>query len=286
MFGKVISAIPTPFDKEDNIDTLTLEQYLKNIACSGSSAIVVGGSTGEGTSLSLEERLYLFELCKKLAPSGLKVIANIGTNNTNQTINLVCMADFLDLDGYLVVVPYYVLPTQEGIFQHFKAIAEATDRPIIIYNCPNRCGVGIEPYTVLRLVKECPNIIGIKHASNDLDFIKEIRSLIPDFLIYIGDDSFLYQGLESGADGIISVVSNLIGLDVLEIINNHEKQVIDESLIEYYSIMVDLLKCATNPIPLKYILSKKYSNFKYLRLPLTGLSFENKEKIDKILGLN
>ena len=133
MFGKVISAIPSPFDKEDNIDTLTLEQYLINIANSGSSAIVVGGSTGEGTSLSLEERLYLFELCKKLAPSSLKVIANIGTNNTNQTINLVCMADFLDLDGYLCVVPYYVLPTQDGIFEHFKAIADATDKPIIIY---------------------------------------------------------------------------------------------------------------------------------------------------------
>ena len=134
MFGKVISAIPTPFDKEDNIDTLTLEQYLINIANSGSSAIVAGGSTGEGTSLSLEERLYLFELCKRLAPSGLKVIGNIGTNNTNQTINLVCMADFLDLDGYLCIVPYYVLPTQEGIFQHFKAIADATDKPIIIYS--------------------------------------------------------------------------------------------------------------------------------------------------------
>lgn len=286
MFGKVISAIPSPFDKEDNIDTLTLEQYLINIANSGSSAIVVGGSTGEGTSLSLEERLYLFELCKKLAPSSLKVIANIGTNNTNQTINLVCMADFLDLDGYLCVVPYYVLPTQDGIFEHFKAIADATDKPIIIYNCPNRCGVNIEPNTVLRIVKECPNVIGIKHASKDVDYIKEIRTLIPDFLIYVGDDEVLLEGLENGADGTISVVSNLIGMDVKEIIENFEKNVIDESLIEYYKIMVELLKCSTNPIPLKYILSKKYSNFKHLRLPLTKLDQNSKQKIDKILGLN
>jgi len=286
MFGKIISAIPTPFDKDDNIDTLTLEQYLKNIALSGSSAIVAGGSTGEGTSLSLEERLYLFELCKKLAPNNLKVIANIGTNNTNQTINLVCMADFLDLDGYLCVVPYYVLPTQEGIFQHFKAIAEATDKPIIIYNCPNRCGVEISPQTVLRLVKECPNIIGIKHASKNVNYIEELRSLIPDFYIYVGDDEVLIEGLDKGADGVISVVSNLIGMDVKEIIENHEKEVKDESLIEYYKIMVELLKTSSNPIPLKYILSKKYSNFKNLRLPLTNLDVDSKNKIDKILGLN
>ena len=286
MFGKVISAIPTPFDKEDNIDTLTLEQYLINIANSGSSAIVAGGSTGEGTSLSLEERLYLFELCKRLAPTGLKVIGNIGTNNTNQTINLVCMADFLDLDGYLCIVPYYVLPTQEGIFQHFKAIAEATDKPIIIYNCPKRCGCEIEPNTILRLVKECPNIIGLKHASNNTDYIKEVRTLIPDLLIYVGNDDVLLEGLEKGADGTISVVSNLIGMDVNEIIENHQKQVKDESLIEYYDIMVELLKCSTNPIPLKYILSKKYSNFKHLRLPLTKLDYDLRNKIDKILGLN
>ena len=286
MFGKVISAIPTPFDKEDNIDTLTLEQYLINIANSGSSAIVAGGSTGEGTSLSLEERLYLFELCKRLAPSGLKVIGNIGTNNTNQTINLVCMADFLDLDGYLCIVPYYVLPTQEGIFQHFKAIADATDKPIIIYNCPKRCGCEINPETILRLVKECPNIIGLKHASNDTDYIKIVRKLIPDLLIYVGNDEVLLEGLEKGADGIISVVSNLIGMDVNEIIENHQKQVKDESLIEYYNIMVELLKCSTNPIPLKYILSKKYSNFKHLRLPLTKLDYDLRNKIDKILGLN
>lgn len=286
MFGKVISAIPTPFDKEDNIDTLTLEQYLINIANSGSSAIVAGGSTGEGTSLSLEERLYLFELCKRLAPSGLKVIGNIGTNNTNQTINLVCMADFLDLDGYLCIVPYYVLPTQEGIFQHFKAIADATDKPIIIYNCPKRCGCEINPETILRLVKECPNIIGLKHASNDTDYIKIVRKLIPDLLIYVGNDEVLLEGLEKGADGIISVVSNLIGMDVNEIIENHQKQVKDESLIEYYNIMVELLKCSTNPIPLKYILSKKYSNFKHLRLPLTKLDYDLCNKIDKILGLN
>ncbi|MBQ9730517.1 MAG: 4-hydroxy-tetrahydrodipicolinate synthase [Bacilli bacterium] len=286
MFGKVISAIPTPFDKEDNIDTLTLEQYLINIGNSGSSAIVAGGSTGEGTSLSLEERLYLFELCKKLAPSGLKVIANIGTNNTNQTINLVCMADFLDLDGYLCIVPYYVLPTQEGIFQHFKAIADATDKPIILYNCPKRCGCNIEANTVLRLVKECPNIVGIKHASKDMKLISEIRALVPDFLIYVGEDSSLLDGLNNGADGTISVISNLIGMDVKEIIDNHQKGVKDESLIEYYDIMVELLSCSTNPIPLKYILSKKYSNFKHLRLPLTKLDYDKRIKIDKILGLN
>ena len=286
MFGKVISAIPTPFDKDDNIDTLTLEQYLKNIASSGSDAIVAGGTTGEGTSLSLEERLYLFELCKKLAPSDLKVIANIGTNNTNQTINLVCMADFLDLDGYLCVVPYYVLPTQDGIYQHFKAIADATDKPIILYNCPKRCGCEIELNTILRLVKECPNIIGIKHSSNNMEMIKDLKLLIPDFLVYIGNDECLLEGLENGADGVISVVSNLIGMDVKEIIDNHVKDVIDDSLNEYYMIMVDLLKTSTNPIPLKYILSKKYSNFRNLRLPLTKLDYSSKEKIDKILGLN
>lgn len=286
MFGKIISAIPTPFDQDDNIDTLTLEQFLKSITIGGSDAIVAGGTTGEGTSLSLEERLYLFELCKKLAPSNLKVIANVGTNNTNQTINLICMSDFLDLDGYLCVVPYYVLPTQDGIFQHFKAIAKSTDKPIIIYNCPSRCGVEITIDTVLKLVKECPNIVGIKHASKDIDYIKKLRKLLPDFEIYIGDDSVFLEGMENGATGIISVVSNLIGKDMQEIIENFENDVEDESLLDYYDIMVDIVKVQTNPIPLKYILSKKYANYKNLRLPLTPIEEENMKVIDKILGLS
>jgi dihydrodipicolinate synthase/N-acetylneuraminate lyase len=113
-----------------------------------------------------------------------------------------------------------------------------------------------------------------------------VRALLPDLLIYVGNDEALIEGLENGADGTISVVSNLIGMDVKEIIDNHHKQVKDESLIEYYDIMVELLKCSTNPIPLKYILSKKYSNFKHLRLPLTKLDYDLRNKIDRILGLN
>lgn len=284
MFGKLISAIPTPFDQDNNIDTLTLEQFIKGVASGGSDAIVAAGTTGEGTSLSLEERLYLFELCKKLSPKYLKVIGNTGTNNTRQTQDLVCMADFLDLDGYMCVVPYYVKPTQEGIYQHFKAIATVTDKPIIIYNCPGRCGVGIAVQTVVKLARDCPNIIAIKHASQDMVFIKELRQALPHFTIYIGDDKMLLSGLRAGADGIISVTSNIFGRDVLEIIENHQNNIEDTNLIDFVDLMSELLFIETNPIPIKYILSKKYSSFKNLRLPLTPLESEHQRYIDKILG--
>lgn len=284
MFGELISAIPTPFDQDNNIDTLTLEQFLKSVAAGGSDSIVAAGTTGEGTSLTLEERLYLFELCKKLAPKYLKVIGNVGTNNTIQTQNLICMADFLDLDGYMCAIPYYVKPTQEGIYQHFKSIASVTDKPIIIYNCPSRCGCSIEVETILRIVEECPNIIGIKHASNDLDFIRQLKKMLPDFKVYIGDDKMLIGGLRAGADGIISVTANVFGRDVLEVIENFRNNVEDANLIDYVDLLSQMMFLQTNPIPIKYILSKKYTNFKNLRLPLTPLDKEYQNYIDQILG--
>ncbi len=283
MFGQLISAIPTPFDQDNNIDTLTLEQFLKNVAAGGSDAIVAAGTTGEGTSLSLEERLYLFELCKKLSPQHLKVIGNIGTNNTSQTQDLICMADFLDLDGYMCIVPYYVKPTQEGIFMHFKAIATVTDKPIIIYNCPDRCGVGIEVETVVRLAKECPNIVAIKHASTDMNFVRKLRFLLPDFTIYCGDDRMLIPSLRAGANGIVSVAANVFGRDILEVIENYHDQTEDPNLIDFVDFMSELMFVETNPIPLKYILSKKYGNFKNVRLPLTQLSQEHKNYIDRFI---
>ncbi len=286
MFGKLISAIPTPFDKDDYIDTLTLEQFLKSLANSGSDAIVAAGSTGEGTSLSLEERLYLFELCKKLAPKGLKVIGNVGTNNTNQTINLICMADFLDIDGYLCIVPYYVLPTQDGIYEHFKAIAKSTSKPIIIYNCPKRCGVEISFETIIKLHNECSNIVGIKHSSNDLTLIRKIKEKLPEFQVFIGNDEMLVEGIKNGADGVISVASNIIGNEVKLIMEEIFKDELDNDLLMYYKNFVNLLNIETNPISLKYILSKKYINFRNLRLPLTKLSKNKCNTIDKFFELN
>lgn len=284
MLGPLITAIPTPFDENNKINERLVVRFINYLANNGSDGVVVAGTTGEGTSLSVDEKIRLFELVLDNAPKKLKVLANIGTNYTKDSLDLLEKIDHLPFDGYMVIVPYYVKPTQRGMYEHFKTIANATKKPIMVYNVPSRVAVAIEYETLACLITNCPNIKALKHASNDLEMISKLKANYPNFEVYSGEDKNLLKALRKGADGVVSVISNAFGNDVKELIEDFNIGIENEKLSEYLNIISDLAFIETNPGPIKYILTKKGFDFKKLRLPLAKIDPMSAKKIDAVLG--
>uniref|UniRef100_A0ACD5GQV0 4-hydroxy-tetrahydrodipicolinate synthase n=1 Tax=Desertifilum tharense IPPAS B-1220 TaxID=1781255 RepID=A0ACD5GQV0_9CYAN len=211
-FGRVLTAMVTPFREDGAVNYEVAEKLASQLADRGSDALVVCGTTGESPTLTWEEEYQLFQVVQKAVAGRAKVIAGTGSNSTTEAIAATQKAHKLQLDGSLQVVPYYNKPPQEGLYQHFAAIAKATpDLPIILYNIPGRTGQNLQPETVARLA-EIPNIVGIKEASGSLDQVSQVRRITPsDFAIYSGDDSLTLPLLAVGGQGVVSVASHLVG---------------------------------------------------------------------------
>jgi len=284
MESKLITAIVTPFDKNKNIDTAQLKLLVKDIENQGSDGFVVGGTTGEGANLSKDELIKIIKAVGSVTKK--EIIINVGTNSTAKTIELINEVKEYKHDALMVIVPYYNKPTQQGIYDHFKLIADTfKDEKFILYNVPGRTIVKLETETLLKLIDECDNIIGLKHASNDFELVKKVKERHPDFLIYSGDDKNTLEMLKLGANGVISVLSHVFGKDVKEMIADYEKGIENEVLDKYIKELSDILFCETNPIPIKYVLLKKGYSSMHLRLPLVNLSKEKRKNIDIILNL-
>lgn len=283
MFGKLITAVITPFTANDEIDYRCFKKIIDYVART-SDAIVVGGSTGEGHLLTLTERLNLLQAALLFAPKGLKVIGSVGEAGAKNALEVLAMLNKLNLDGVLISTPYYVLPNQTGIFKYFKKLDSISKHPIILYNVPSRTGVNLNKETVLKLRINCNNIVGIKHASKDLEYIKFLKANDPTILIYSGNDSLLIEALNAGANGIISVGSNAIGEDFKEIIYNFENNIKDEEYEKYYKTIISILEIDTNPIVIKYIMTRLGLCNNNLRLPLCPLEENLQEKINLLFG--
>ena len=199
-FGRLLTAMITPFDKEGNVDYAQAEKLAHHLVETGTDTIVVCGTTGESPTLSWDEEYQLFTVVQQAIAGKAKIMAGTGSNSTSEAIEATQKAAHLRLDGTLQVTPYYNKPPQEGMYQHFRAIAEAApDLPILLYNVPSRTGSKLEPETVARLA-QIPSIIGIKEATGDLDQASQIRALTPaEFAIYSGDDSLTLPLLAVGA---------------------------------------------------------------------------------------
>ncbi len=227
--GRVITAMITPFCEDGSVDYESAVKLAKHLIEHGSEGILVGGTTGEGAVLSEEEKLKLYDCIIKAVGSkadGKKVpvMGNAGGIDTAASIVFAQKVEALGADSILAIVPYYVKPTQEGMFQHFKAIADSVHIPVIIYNVPGRTNASIQPATLKRLVDACPNIAGIKDAAGNWDQVTQEKMLLPDdFMIYSGDDSFTYPILTAGGTGVISVSSHIIGDDMLAMIDAYEQ---------------------------------------------------------------
>ncbi|MEB3308978.1 MAG: 4-hydroxy-tetrahydrodipicolinate synthase [Snowella sp.] len=286
LFGRVITAMVTPFDETGHVNYAIAEQLADYLVNNGSDALVVCGTTGESPTLTWDEEYQLFKVVKNAVGNRAKVIAGTGSNSTKEAIAATQEAVKLQLDGSLQVVPYYNKPPQEGLYAHFKAIAEsAPDLPLMLYNIPGRTGQNLLPETVAKLA-QIDNIIAIKEASGSLDQASQIRrSTDPDFAIYAGDDLLTLPLLAIGGAGIVSVASHLVGKEIKNIVESFLSGDITTAINIHLKLfpLFKALFCTTNPIPLKAALNLQQWKVGGVRLPLYEISEEHKEQITTVL---
>ena len=278
------TALITPFKADGSVDYDALAQLLDTQLTGFVDYIVVLGTTGEAATMTAEEKREVREFIVKYVNGRIPLVLGVGGNNTQQVISdLHAMRDVLILDftAILSVCPYYNKPNQEGLFQHFCAVAEASSVPVILYNVPGRTGVNLLPETVLRIYEAHPDkIVGIKEASGNVEQIKHLIELAKDKLLVIsGDDGIACEIMEAGGAGLISVASNAFPEDFYDIV--HKK---DQAKQAQYEQMVRLLFKEGNPVGIKAVLAQKGIIQNYLRLPLVPASKELEEEIQKELA--
>jgi 4-hydroxy-tetrahydrodipicolinate synthase len=263
------------------VHTARAAELARRLVDGGSTGIVVAGTTGESPTLSDEEKLQLLRVVKDAVAGRAAVLAGTGTYDTAHSVHLSQQAQRLGADGLLVVVPYYNRPTQEGLYRHFKAVAESTDLPVLMYNIPGRTGTNMLPETVARL-SEVRNVAGIKEASGSLDQVSEIRRRTPErFLIYSGDDSLTLPYLSVGAVGIVSVASHLVGREIREMIAHFQAGRVEDARRIHLRLfpLFRALFIAPNPVPLKAALELAGFPVGKPRLPLVEATEKEREQI-------
>ena len=278
-------AIVTPFTN-GKIDEGAFKKLIEFQIENGTHGIVPCGTTGESPTLSHEEHEYVIELTVKAVKKRVPVVAGTGSNSTKEAIRLTRFAEQIGVDAALLVVPYYNKPTQEGLYLHFKQIASQVRIPLILYNIPGRSGVNLNPETILRLAKDCKNIIGVKEASGSLTQASKILYLCGrDFLLYSGEDALNFPLLAIGARGFITVTANVVPRDVADLYELYIKGEIDKARDLHYRLLPlnDALFIETNPIPVKAALSMMDKIAYEYRYPLCQMSENNYLELKKAL---
>jgi len=285
MFTGTYTALVTPFSG-GQVDEDALHRLIRRQIQAGVDGIVPVGTTGESPTVDYEEHIRIIELSVKFAAGKVDVIAGTGGNSTKEAIYLTQEAEKVGADASLQVAPYYNKPTQEGLFQHFRAIARATKLPVILYSIPGRCGVEIGLDTTARLARECRNLVGIKEAGGNPDRVSHLRTALgPKFTILSGDDSLTLPFMAVGAQGVISVASNVIPREVTRMVEAFASGNTAAALklhAKFYPLFKDLF-IETNPIPVKAALAMMGLVAEEYRLPLVPLSAANREKLAKTL---
>lgn len=273
IYGSLV-AIVTPF-KNGKIDEDALKELIEFQIENGTHGIVPCGTTGESPTLSHEEHEYVIELTVKAVKKRIPVVAGTGSNSTKEAIRLTRFAEQIGADAALLVVPYYNKPTQEGLYLHFKQIASQVRIPIILYNIPGRSGVNMNPETIVRLARDCKNIIGVKEASGSLTQASKILYLCGrDFLLYSGEDALNFPLLAIGAKGFITVTANVAPADVAELYNLFSAGEFEKAKDLHYKLLPlnEALFLETNPIPVKAALSMMDKIAYEYRFPLCQMS--------------
>jgi 4-hydroxy-tetrahydrodipicolinate synthase len=277
IFKGAATAIVTPFDSNLNVNYAKLKELIEFQILNGIKAIVVCGTTGESSTLTNEEKKEVIRFTVQIVNKRVPVIAGTGTNNTAYSIELSKYAEKVNVDGLLLVTPYYNKCTQEGLYLHFSEIAKSVDLPIILYNVPSRTSVNIAVDTVLRLSK-VPNIVGIKEASGDLSQIAEILSKVDEnFSVYSGNDDQILPILSLGGKGVISVLSNILPEETNELCELYFKNNTEHAkLLQLkYLKLIKSLFIEVNPIPIKECMNILGYNVGDTRLPLCKMSEKN-----------
>jgi len=286
MFRGVFTAIVTPFTADENVDEPTLRNLIDFNLENGVTGIVPCGTTGESPTLSHAEHDRVIELTVEHVNRRTPVIAGTGSNSTREAIRLSQHAETAGVDALLLVTPYYNKPTQEGMYRHFRAIAESVSIPCIVYNIKGRTGVNMETDTLMRLANDCPNITGVKEASGDLNQMRDVIARRPEgFSVLSGDDNLTLQLIQAGGDGVVSVASNFVPAQMSRMVqlalegNLPEAEAVERELAPLFGVEF----VETNPIPIKYMLSLKDMCQEVYRLPLCELRPASKEKVRTVL---
>ncbi|MBA2873936.1 4-hydroxy-tetrahydrodipicolinate synthase [Thermaerobacillus caldiproteolyticus] len=286
-FGKIATAMVTPFDNKGNIDFAKTTQLVNYLIENGTDSLVIAGTTGESPTLTTEEKVALFRHVVSVVNGRVPVIAGTGSNNTRASIELTKKAEDAGVDAVMIVAPYYNKPNQEGIYQHFKAIAESTSLPIMVYNIPGRAVINISVDTIVRLA-EIPNIVAVKDASGNLDAMTEIIARTDDdFLLYSGDDGLTLPVMAIGGAGVVSVASHIIGNEMQEMMAAFEAGNLAEAA-KWHQRLLPIMKglfAAPSPAPVKTALQLKGLDVGSVRLPLVPLTEQERVQLMKLLNM-
>ena len=280
------TAIVTPF-KNGQVDYEAFKALIEAQIAGGVDGIVPMGTTGESPTVSTEEHLEVIRVCVETVAGRCQVIAGTGANCTAEAIELTKAAAAMGADGTLQVCPYYNKPNQEGVYQHFKAIAEATDLPIMLYSIPGRSGIEIAVDTVARLAADCPTIVAIKEAGGSVERVNQLVQALPeDFAVLSGDDGLTVPFISCGAVGLVSVTSNVAPAQMKELVDtalSGDGKKALELQKKYYPLMKGLMSLDVNPVPIKAAMALRGDMSWEIRLPLAPLAEDKHEKLATLL---
>jgi len=282
-FAGLSVALVTPF-KDGTVDLKALKEQVEFQVAAGTTCVCPVGTTGESPTLDYAEHEKVIATVVQVASGRIKVMAGTGSNSTSEALHLTKWAAKAGADAALVVGPYYNKPTQEGFYQHFKAVAEAVDIPICLYNIPGRTGKNIEPETIARLA-ECPNITMVKEATGSMDQASQILQMT-DLLLLSGDDSLTLPLMALGGAGVVSVVGNIVPKDMIALINAYQAGNQAEALRwhrKLFPLCRDMLGLSTNPIPIKAAMKMLGRDTGELRMPMTPLSPDQEARLQATL---
>lgn len=286
IFGRMIPAMVTPFDKDGELDLDQAEALACNLAKNGSDALMVNGTTGESPTVFYPQKIELFRAVISAVGGKIPVLANVGDNCTADTVEFAKEVSGLGVDGIMLVVPYYNKPPQEGLYQHFKTIAQAVDVPVILYNIPGRCVINMTAETTLRLAQDVENIVAIKEASGKMDQIATIINEAPsNFWVYSGDDEATYDVMKMGGAGVISTIGNFTPdrmKDLVELCAAGDfegAQIVHEALVP----IIREIFSTSNPILVKEALNLMGFPVGGVRLPLVDATPEQSDHLALVL---
>ena len=284
-FAGAHTALVTPF-KDGALDETALTLLIENQIQGGITGIVPVGTTGESPTLSHEEHHRVIEIAVKVAAKRVLVIAGTGSNATSEAVELTIEADKLGADAALVVAPYYNKPSPEGLYRHFKKVADSVSIPIVLYSIPGRCGIEIPVPVIVRLAANCPNVLAIKEAGGNVERVHQLRAALPEsFQILSGDDALTLPFMAAGAVGVVSVASNIIPAEVERLVQNFLKGDLgkSEEIHNRFAPLFRDLFIEPNPVPVKTALAAKGICQDDVRLPLCEMSLENRKTLLKTL---
>lgn len=285
-FGRMIPAMVTPFDQDLELDLKQARALARRLVDGGADALIINGTTGESPTVFYPQKMQLFEAVVSEIDGQVPVIANVGDNCTADTVDFARDVQKLGVDGFMLVVPYYNKPPQEGLYQHFKTIADNVELPCILYNIPGRCVINMTAETTLRLAHDVDNIVAIKEASGDLDQVAQIINNAPEgFDVYSGDDALTYDLMKLGGAGVISTIGNVAPARMKEIVDLCAKGDFEAAAKANAALLplMDELFITSNPIMVKEALNLLGLPVGGVRLPLVNATAEQSAQLAEVM---